>query len=52
VVIGASGYQPKLSPYTSAVRAFGLGYFQYSTPVPEPRHIGVRPKGVTFGPGC
>jgi len=37
---------------TSAIRAFGLGYFQYSAPVPEPRHIRVRQKGVTFGPGC
>jgi len=37
---------------TSAVRAFDPGYFCYSASVLEPRHIRVRPKGVTFGLGC
>ena len=38
--------------FTSAVRAFDRGCFCYSASVLEPRHIGVRPKGMTFGLGC
>jgi len=37
---------------TSAEWAFGPGCFCYSASVLEPRHIGVRPKGMTFGLGC
>ena len=37
-------------PYTSAVKAFGPGYFRYSASVLEPRHIGVRPKDTPFWP--
>jgi len=36
--------------YTSAVRAFGPGYFRDSASVLEPRHIGARPKGTSFWP--
>jgi len=36
---------------TSAEWTFGPGCFCYSS-VLEPRHIGVRPKGMTFGLGC
>jgi len=35
---------------TSAVRAFGPGYFRDSASVLEPRHIGARPKGTSFWP--
>jgi len=38
------------SPHTSAVRAFGSGYFRDSASVLEPRHIGTRPKGTPFWP--
>ena len=37
---------------TSTIRAFGLGCFLYSAPVPEPKHIGARSKGMTFGLEC
>jgi len=39
-------------PNTSTVTAFGPGYFLYFAPVPELRHIRVRPKGMAFGLGC
>ena len=44
--------QFKILKGTSAEWAFGPGCFCYSASVLEPRHIGVRPKGMTFGLGC
>jgi len=40
----------KCNPNTSAVRAFGPGYFRDSASVLELRHIGARPKGTSFWP--
>ena len=38
--------------YTSAARTFGPGYFRHFASVLDPRHIGTRPKGGTFGLSC
>jgi len=36
---------------TSAERAFCPGYFRHFASGLEPRHIGARPKGISFGLG-